>query len=675
MFPTRAVASCQSSVDRFVAHSSTSCALNPIGISQSVENPNSLLRGRGRGQGGFARACRLRCGSRSIINTHVDRLAAVGRGGARGGSREGKKRHNEVRSCTVAPISAAEVEGSRAVESSSHSPAAFDLDAVHHESAAALISSGEKVAAQDGEWQSFGRDGGVERLSTSSSSTTASSSSNGASGLVAFNNSLGTPTLGTAEFETRQSVELPVDHEGSTAAEEGLGLRDGDISNNGKHGHHPEINNLTDAPEEEDGEDVSVSGQAGLTEEQPPIELHNIKKRSLLDVRKPSLEPPAKTELLPWQVNTAERHNAGPEPQPEPELEEELEYYTPKVGDEVTGVVVSGSEHQLDVEIGAKQLGRMLCKELKPFDVFRADEFFWELDESGTSMPATSFGQFRFLGDRELIRPTYPLVPVGTVLTLAVLGVTLSGRAVLSARKIASRIAWHRVQQIHEQDEPIETQCVAWNSEGLVFKIEGLRAVLPLNEFLDRWTVPKSLKDYVGQWKTVLITDVDEAEKKLLVSEKRAWTWRNLRLGSLVVGTVQRILPFGVELILDGTSLRAMLHISNISRSYIPDIKSVFTPGEKVKAVVINSGNPRRIGVSTADLESRQGLVLQDKQRVFQEAEEMAAKHRSTLFVQETNKLGESTDTRKLIEEPCPANQDWLDFGEISMSDSSQNEE
>ncbi|MCI48498.1 30S ribosomal protein S1-like, partial [Trifolium medium] len=45
-----------------------------------------------------------------------------------------------------------------------------------------------------------------------------------------------------------------------------------------------------------------------------------------------------------------------------------VEYYEPKPGDFVVGVVVSGNENKLDVNVGADLLGTMLTKEVLPLN-------------------------------------------------------------------------------------------------------------------------------------------------------------------------------------------------------------------------------------------------------------------------------------------------------------------
>jgi hypothetical protein len=69
---------------------------------------------------------------------------------------------------------------------------------------------------------------------------------------------------------------------------------------------------------------------------------------------------------------------------------------------------------------------------------------------------------------------------------------------------------------------------------------------------------------------------------------------------------------------------------------------------------------------STADLESEDGLMLTDKERVYREAEEMAKAFRDTHRVQESTSVedGFNQEWSDFVEEEKPiANWDWLDFG------------
>lgn len=127
-----------------------------------------------------------------------------------------------------------------------------------------------------------------------------------------------------------------------------------------------------------------------------------------------------------------------------------VEYYEPKPGDFVVGVVVSGNENKLDVNVGADLLGTMLTKEVLPLydkemeyilcDINKDAEEFLVRGKMGIVRNNEAMTGEKFLGR--------PVVETGTVLFAEVLGRTLSGRPLLSTRRLFRRIAWHRVRQV-----------------------------------------------------------------------------------------------------------------------------------------------------------------------------------------------------------------------------------
>lgn len=135
---------------------------------------------------------------------------------------------------------------------------------------------------------------------------------------------------------------------------------------------------------------------------------------------------------------------------PEEELSKKVsvEYYEPKAGDFVVGVVVSGNENKLDVNVGADLLGTMLTKEVRPLYEKELDNLLCDTGKDA--------GEFLVRGKMGIVRnedalscqpePGKPVVEPGTVLFAEVLGRTLSGRPLLSTRRLFRRVAWHRVR-------------------------------------------------------------------------------------------------------------------------------------------------------------------------------------------------------------------------------------
>lgn len=129
-----------------------------------------------------------------------------------------------------------------------------------------------------------------------------------------------------------------------------------------------------------------------------------------------------------------------------------VEYYDPKPGDFVIGVVVSGNENKLDVNVGADLLGTMLTKEVLPLYDKEMDFLLCDLKKDAEEFMVR--GKMGIVKDDDAIAmsggsgPGRPVVETGTVLFAEVLGRTLSGRPLLSTRRLFRKMAWHRVRQV-----------------------------------------------------------------------------------------------------------------------------------------------------------------------------------------------------------------------------------
>ncbi|XP_056164717.1 protein PIGMENT DEFECTIVE 338, chloroplastic isoform X2 [Syzygium oleosum] len=276
-----------------------------------------------------------------------------------------------------------------------------------------------------------------------------------------------------------------------------------------------------------------------------------------------------------------------------------VEYYEPKQGDFVVGVVVSGNENRLDVNVGADLLGTMLTKEVLPLYEKEMDHLLCDLKNDAEAFMAR--GKMGIVKYDEAMSagpgPGRPVVETGTVLFAEVLGRTLSGRPLLSTRRLFRRIAWHRVRQIKQLNEPLEVKITEWNTGGLLTRIEGLRAFLPKAELLNRVNNFTELKENVGRRIKVLISRMDEDKNDLILSEKDAWEMLHLQEGTLLDGTVKKILPYGAQIRIGDTNRSGLLHISKITATRITSVGDVLSVDEKVKVLVVKSIIPDKISL------------------------------------------------------------------------------
>uniref|UniRef100_A0A2N9IMU4 S1 motif domain-containing protein n=1 Tax=Fagus sylvatica TaxID=28930 RepID=A0A2N9IMU4_FAGSY len=185
-----------------------------------------------------------------------------------------------------------------------------------------------------------------------------------------------------------------------------------------------------------------------------------------------------------------------------------VEYYEPKPGDFVVGVVVSGNENKLDVNVGADFLGTMLTKEVLPLYDKEMEYLLCDTNTDTDTNKDKDSAKFMVNGKMGIVKndealsggplPGRPVVETGTILFAEVLGRTLSGRPLLSTRRLFRRLAWHRVRQIKQLNEPIEVKITEWNTGGLLTRIEGLRAFLPKAELMNRVNNFAELKENVS---------------------------------------------------------------------------------------------------------------------------------------------------------------------------------
>jgi len=101
---------------------------------------------------------------------------------------------------------------------------------------------------------------------------------------------------------------------------------------------------------------------------------------------------------------------------------------------------------------------------------------------------------------------------------------------------------------------------------------------------------------------------------------------KDLKRGDVVEGVVKACKNYGV--FVDLMSMSGLLHISQISYDRIDNLEEVLQVGDKIKSMILDyNASQGLIALSTKTLEPEPGDFLRDKQRVFDLADETAAKY------------------------------------------------
>jgi small subunit ribosomal protein S1 len=218
------------------------------------------------------------------------------------------------------------------------------------------------------------------------------------------------------------------------------------------------------------------------------------------------------------------------------------------------------------------------------------------------------------------------------------------GQLTLSIRRIEYQRAWERVRQLQKEDATIYSEVFATNRGGALVRVEGLRGFIPGSHISTR----KAKEELVADFLPLKFLEVDEERNRLVLSHRRALVERKmnrLEVGEVVLGTVRGIKPYGAFIDIGGVS--GLLHISEISHEHIETPHTVLNVNDQMKVMIIDLDAERgRISLSTKALEPEPGDMLSDPQKVFDKAEEMAARYKQMLLEQaeEGEPLGVTLD-------------------------------
>lgn len=82
--------------------------------------------------------------------------------------------------------------------------------------------------------------------------------------------------------------------------------------------------------------------------------------------------------------------------------------------------------------------------------------------------------------------------------------------------------------------------------------------------------------------------EVDEEQSRLVLSNRKAMAdnQAQLGIGSVVIGTVQSLKPYGAFIDIGG--INGLLHVSQISHDRVSDIATVLQPGDTLKVKFLN---------------------------------------------------------------------------------------
>lgn len=205
---------------------------------------------------------------------------------------------------------------------------------------------------------------------------------------------------------------------------------------------------------------------------------------------------------------------------------------------------------------------------------------------------------------------------------------TADDSLILSLRSIQYDLAWERCRQLQAEDVIVKGKVIGGNKGGVVAIVEGLRGFIPFSQISTKSTA----EELIERELPLKFVEVDEDQSRLVLSNRKAMadSQAQLGIGSVVLGTVQSLKPYGAFIDIGG--INGLLHVSQISHDRVSDISIVLQPGDTLKVMILSHDRERgRVSLSTKKLEPTPGDMIRNPKLVFEKADEMAQTFRQRI--------------------------------------------
>ncbi len=252
-----------------------------------------------------------------------------------------------------------------------------------------------------------------------------------------------------------------------------------------------------------------------------------------------------------------------------------------KGGDIVHGTVIGVSETEVTVDLGSYAEGIIRLEEL------------------------SNDPRFSIKAD----------ILVGDKVTATVLREDKVGNILLSLKQADDILAWDELAKMKEERTLVQIKIAEAVKGGCTTFIKGVRAFIPASQLDLNYVEDPST--FVGKELTVIVTEVNKENRKLILSAKepardRAAADRTSRIsklqeGLVTEGTVEKLMPFGAFVNIGG-DLSGLVHISQICGKHIKHPKEVLSEGETVTVKVI-SVKDGKISLSIKAVEEKEEVL------------------------------------------------------------------
>lgn len=237
------------------------------------------------------------------------------------------------------------------------------------------------------------------------------------------------------------------------------------------------------------------------------------------------------------------------------------------------------------------------CKQMLPGDIVKGTVI--GISDSEVTVDLNAYAEGIIKIDELSNDPRFSIkgdVHIGDEISAVVLREDRNGNILLSTKQADDILAWDKLRTMMEEKSIASVKISEATNAGVVTYLEGIRAFVPSSKLALEFV--ENTEEYVGKTVDVIVINVDETAKKLVLSAKdilrqQVIDERNSRvamlpIGTVVEGTVDRIEQYGAFVTI-GKGLQGLVHVSQICEKRIKSPKEVLELGQKVNVKIIDT--------------------------------------------------------------------------------------
>lgn len=192
----------------------------------------------------------------------------------------------------------------------------------------------------------------------------------------------------------------------------------------------------------------------------------------------------------------------------------------------------------------------------------------------------------------------------------------------LSISGATRKLVWDELREKYENRAPVDIKVMGANKGGLMAKIAGLPAFLPVSQLAsahyprvvggDPDKILKELQKFVGTDLSVRILNLKPKTGEIILSEKmaemekREAQLKKYKIGQTVDGDITGVMEFGIFLRFGDEGAEGLIPVAQIDEARAKNLSNNFKIGDKVAAKIIEiSGS--KVFLSLKEISQEEG--------------------------------------------------------------------